>query len=123
MRRYNTEVAVIRTSADGLALLATRHAEVVDARERVRIACGAVLAAGLVLTAACGREHALAILGLQAVLAGRDTLLCTHSWYTCDSPRTAGRQQDTHAAKSVKAKQTKQADRHFEVFERGSATA
>ena len=125
MRRYNTEVAVIRTSADGLALLATRHAEVVDARERVRIACGAVLAAGLVLTAAGGRQHALgafvsdvarahevvhlargalsaaspvevaarrrrcrllhtlAILGLIAVVAGCDTLLCTDTSNYC----------------------------------------
>ena len=114
----------MRTVTDRLAAVTASGADIADAGERMLVALGALRATSLAgRTACCLDGLALAILGLQAVLAGRDTLLCTHSWYTCDSPRTAGRQQDTHAAKSVKAKQTKQADRHFEVFERGSATA
>ena len=50
------------------------------------VALGALRATSLAgRTACCLDGLALAILGLQALLAGRDTLLCTRSWYTCDT--------------------------------------
>ena len=48
----------MRTSALGQALLAARHADVADARERVQITRGAFIAAELVLTTALDRLDA-----------------------------------------------------------------